>query len=210
MTALTKRITKSHSERKKELIDTAERLFLEKGYDRTTVNNIVSEINVAKGTFYHYFQSKPDILYAAVEKNISVLEEEFRTVIDREDLDTPQKLNEMLNIVFGMYKGKEEVMMFIHQESNAIPHHKFEDLAYERLVPPVVEVLARGVGEGRFDVIYPTQTAEVIFAAITHQLHRPEFASSHALRERMRVTLERFLDRILAVKDYSFKLESWH
>ncbi len=204
------RVTKSPFERKKELIDTAERLFLEKGYDRTTVNDIVEEVNVAKGTFYHYFKSKPDILYAAVEKNIAVLEEEFRAVIDRDDLDTPAKLNEMVNIVFRLYRGKEEVMMFIHQESNSVPHYKFEDLAYERLVPPVVEVVARGVGEGRFDALYPTQTAEVIFAAITHQLHRPEFASSQALRERMRATLERFLDRILAVKDYSFKLETWH
>ena len=204
------RITKSPDERKKELIDTAERLFLEKGYDRTTVNDIVDEINVAKGTFYHYFKSKADILYSAVEKNVAALEEEFRSVSARDDLDTPGKLNEMINIVFRLYKGKEEVMVFIHQESNAVPHHNFEDLAYERLVPPVVELIARGVGEGRFDVAYPTQAAEIIFAAITHQLHRPEFATSHALRERMRASLEQFLGRLLAVTDFSFRLESWH
>jgi AcrR family transcriptional regulator len=204
------RITKTPRERRRELVDTAERLFLTKGYDRTTVNDIVAEINVAKGTFYHYFQSKADILYAAVEKNVGVLEEEFRTIINRADLGTPEKLNEIINTVFRMYKGKEEVMIFIHQESNAVPHHRFEQLTYDRLVPPLVELVARGVGEGCFNVTYPTQTAEIMLAAISHQLHRPEFATSHSLRERMRITLEQFLARVLAVSDYSFSLEPWH
>ena len=204
------RVTKPPIERKKELVDTAERLFLEKGYDRTTVNDIVNEINVAKGTFYHYFKSKTEVLGAVVEKNIAVLEEEFRSIISRDDMDTPGKLNEMLNCSFRWYKGKEELMVFIHQESNAVPHYNFEEMTYDRLAPPIVEVVAKGVGEGRFDVLYPTQAAEVILAAITHQLHRPEFASSHALREKMRTTLEQFLTRFLGTNDYSFTLESWH
>ena len=204
------RITKRPQERRRELVDTAERLFLEKGYDRTSVNDIVTEINVAKGTFYHYFKSKTEILGAVVEKNIAVLEEEFRSIINRDDMDSPQKLNEMLNCSFRWYRGKEELLVFIHQESNAVPHYNFEEMTYARLAPPIVEVVAKGVGEGRFDVPYPTQTAEVILAAITHQLHRPEFATSHALRERMRSTLEQFLSRFLGAKDYSFTLESWH
>lgn len=204
------RVTKLPAERKKELVDTAERLFLEKGYDRTSVSDIVNEINVAKGTFYHYFRSKAEILGPIMEKNIAILEEEFRTIINRNDLQTPDKLNEMLNSSFRWYKGKEQLLFFIHQESNAVPHHNFEEMTYARLAPPIIELIAKGVGEGRFDVLYPTQTAEIILAAITHQLNRPEFASSHALRERMRASLEQFLSRLLAVKDYSFSLNSWH
>ena len=204
------RVTKSPKERRKELVDAAERLFLETGYDRTTVNDIVTEINVAKGTFYHYFKSKPEILGPIMEKNVAILEEEFRSIVGRDDLQTPDKLNEMLNCSFRWYKGKEQLLFFIHQESNAVPHHNFEEMTYARLAPPIIEVVAKGVGEGLFDVLYPTQTAEIILAAITHQLNRPEFASSHALRERMRTTLEVFLTRFLGAKDYSFTLESWH
>ncbi|UCD56344.1 MAG: TetR/AcrR family transcriptional regulator, partial [Candidatus Hydrogenedentota bacterium] len=134
------RITKPPLIRKKELVDTAERLFLEKGYDRTTVNDIVNEINVAKGTFYHYFKSKTEILGAVVEKNIAVLEEEFRSIISRDDMGSPEKLNEMINTSFRWYKGKEELLVFIHQESNAVPHYNFEEMTYARLAPPVVEV----------------------------------------------------------------------
>lgn len=43
-------------------MNAAERLFLEKGVDSTTINEIVEAAQVAKGTFYHYFSSKNEIL----------------------------------------------------------------------------------------------------------------------------------------------------
>lgn len=52
------RIIKEYEERRKEILETAERLFLTKGYTKTTVNDILKEIGIAKGTFYHYFKSK--------------------------------------------------------------------------------------------------------------------------------------------------------
>jgi len=65
--AAKERVTKVPEERKQELIDTAERLFLEKGYEQTTVADIVREIEVAQGTFYYYFSSKEEILEAIIE-----------------------------------------------------------------------------------------------------------------------------------------------
>lgn len=47
-----------------ELMDAAESLFLEKGFDATTVSDIVARAGVAKGTYYHYFAAKPDIYEA--------------------------------------------------------------------------------------------------------------------------------------------------
>jgi AcrR family transcriptional regulator len=72
--AAKERVTKVPEERKQELIDTAERLFLEKGYEQTTVADIVREIEVAQGTFYYYFSSKEEILEAIIEKDITALE----------------------------------------------------------------------------------------------------------------------------------------
>ncbi len=45
------RIIKEYEERRKEILETAERLFLTKGYTKTTVNDILKEIGIAKGTF---------------------------------------------------------------------------------------------------------------------------------------------------------------
>ena len=56
---------KEHDERRNEIINTAAVLFMEKGYDRCSINDILNKIGIAKGTFYHYFKSKEDVLDAA-------------------------------------------------------------------------------------------------------------------------------------------------
>ncbi|MBS3737331.1 TetR/AcrR family transcriptional regulator, partial [Candidatus Bipolaricaulota bacterium] len=48
--------------RKDELLEAAGELFLEEGYEDTSVNSIVESIGVSKGTFYYYFDSKQDVV----------------------------------------------------------------------------------------------------------------------------------------------------
>jgi AcrR family transcriptional regulator len=66
--------------KKKKIIETAWRLFYEQGYDTTTIEQIISECKVSKGTFYHYFSAKTDLFsslsdlfdeqYLAIVKNL--------------------------------------------------------------------------------------------------------------------------------------------
>ena len=60
------RIVKEHDERRNEIITTAEEFFLTKGFNKTTVNDILKRIGIAKGTFYHYFVSKEEVLDAVI------------------------------------------------------------------------------------------------------------------------------------------------
>ena len=46
------------------ILDTAERLFLEKGDDRTSVQDILDGLGLSKGGFYHYFDAKESVLQA--------------------------------------------------------------------------------------------------------------------------------------------------
>jgi len=55
------RIVKAPDVRRSELIACAQRLFYSKGYENTSVSDIVNEVGVAKGTFYYYFKSKQAI-----------------------------------------------------------------------------------------------------------------------------------------------------
>jgi AcrR family transcriptional regulator len=56
--------TKPPEERRDELMSAAQRLFLEQGVAPTTIEEIASAADVAKGTFYLYFSSKEDVLAA--------------------------------------------------------------------------------------------------------------------------------------------------
>jgi AcrR family transcriptional regulator len=63
-TALKRPRTKPAEVRREELIDAAQTLFLDKGFEATSVDEIVEAADVAKGTFYFYFKTKDDILLA--------------------------------------------------------------------------------------------------------------------------------------------------
>ena len=56
------RTVKDYDERYAEFLDVAQQLFFSQGYERTTVQEIIDTVGVAKGTFYHYFDSKQAIL----------------------------------------------------------------------------------------------------------------------------------------------------
>lgn len=57
---------KDGEERRKELLLTARKLFVQKGYDQTSINDILKIVDIAKGTFYYYFSSKEEILEAII------------------------------------------------------------------------------------------------------------------------------------------------
>lgn len=57
--------------RKQELLQIAYRLFLTKGYEETSVDEIIEEAKIAKGTFYYHFKSKEELLEALINKMIT-------------------------------------------------------------------------------------------------------------------------------------------
>jgi len=204
--AAKERVTKVPEERKQELIDTAERLFLEKGYEQTTVADIVREIEVAQGTFYYYFSSKEEILEAIIEKDITALEEDVRQIMSREDANAAIKLNAVVNSIIGISTSRREIMDYLHEESNAVMHEKMERHTIERLVPLMTRVVAEGAHAGIFDVQYPTESVEFLLASLVYFFHHPEIFADPMRREKMLSSLETILGRTLAVKDYKFVL----
>ena len=65
---LVMRVVKSAEERKNEILDVAEQLFAEKGFDNASTNDIIKRIGIARGTLYHHFKSKEEILDAIVNR----------------------------------------------------------------------------------------------------------------------------------------------
>ncbi len=57
---------KDGEERRKEILLTARTLFVQKGYDQTSINDILKIVDIAKGTFYYYFSSKEEVLEAII------------------------------------------------------------------------------------------------------------------------------------------------
>ena len=67
------RVVKKPEERKAEMVSAASRLFARQGFVRTSVAEIVTAVDVAKGLFYYYFTTKDDMVKAVVEVYCSYL-----------------------------------------------------------------------------------------------------------------------------------------
>lgn len=86
------RTVKDPEERKAELLDTAMRLFAEKGYDNVSVRSVAREAGVAPGLAYHYFDSKQRLFDAAIAHYTEECSEGMRAVLDDRGLSLDEKL----------------------------------------------------------------------------------------------------------------------
>jgi AcrR family transcriptional regulator len=77
-----------------KILSISYRLFLEKGYEQTTIQDIINELGMSKGAIYHHFKSKEEILQAISDKgNYSVTSEMFKNL---NDLNALQKLKKII------------------------------------------------------------------------------------------------------------------
>lgn len=213
------RVIKDPEERKKELVDTAERLFVTQGYEQTAISDIVKEVGVSQGTFYYYFDSKEDVLVAVLERNIAVMESDLVQIAERSDLDEAVKLNSMINSFISSSTSGKKILGYIHEEKNAALRRKLIRIRpLARISPSIADVISKGVSKGRFNVARPLETSYLLLMLIASALHM--FYHSEALREskgieqeskvdreNMRSALEDALGRVLGVSDYRFILQ---
>ena len=81
-----------------KILEAAQRLFLEKGYEHTTIQDIVDELGgLTKGAVYHHFKSKEDIICALSDK-LFAENNPFAAVKQRKDLNALQKMREAVKL----------------------------------------------------------------------------------------------------------------
>lgn len=150
--------------RKKQVIRIAQKLFIEKGFPQTSVQDILTEANISKGTFYNYFESKNDCLVAILQASYDeavLLRNELLTEHNKKDkkvfaeqvalrllINRNQNLLPLYEAVF--YSGDRELMVFIEahfKEELVWIASRFTDLYGEpiRPVAPDLAILFTGM-----------------------------------------------------------------
>ncbi|MBN1316459.1 MAG: TetR/AcrR family transcriptional regulator, partial [Anaerolineales bacterium] len=105
------RIVKKPHERRSELIACAQKFFLTKGFESTSVSDIVEEIGVAKGTFYYYFDSKQDILEAMVNDLSDLAVKEIQSIISNESIPAITKWTQAFQALNNWKLGRKGEMI---------------------------------------------------------------------------------------------------
>ena len=106
---------------KGRIVAAAWRLFYEKGYDSTTVEDIVFESETSKGSFYHYFSGKDDLL-GSLSMIFDEKYEELRDALPA-DMPAPQKLTTLTHELFTMIDNSVSIELLARLLSAQLVTH---------------------------------------------------------------------------------------
>lgn len=146
------------------ILDVAFRLFMEKGYDHTSIQDIIDHLGgLSKGAIYHHFKSKEDIMYAVMERMTAQSNEKMKDICDRMDLNGKEKLKTLfrqslnrpvMEDVFAVspsiYNNPKFLCSFLHEA--------MEESAPDYILP----IIRQGIEDGSIQTDYPEQLAQVI------------------------------------------------
>ena len=156
------RIVKAAEERKNEILDVAEELFAEKGYDNASTNDIIGKIGIARGTLYHHFSSKEEILDAIVDRMTREGIGCARSIVKDKNRSIYERLTGVLGSLRVKSRAGNEVMEQMHKPQNALLHQKMQERLINGVVPLIAQLIKEGNESGIFDTKYPNEAAEMI------------------------------------------------
>jgi TetR/AcrR family transcriptional regulator, cholesterol catabolism regulator len=212
------RVVKPKDVRQAELLDRALALFLERGYENVSLNDLLAMAGTSKGAFYHYFPSKEALVTALAQRSAAEAFEVLRPVFAQPRKNALERLNAGLAASYAVKMAMGAPQQIAAMTSLLKPENQalFRMIVtiWEDLFRPVLtEVITQGVREGVFDTFDPEGVGDMIqgFAAslqtnLVNVLNAPDERSRRAAIDDSvkRVKLHGIAtDRILGLPDGS-------
>ena len=154
--------------KKDQILDTSLQLFMKKGFDATSISDILSQLDIARGTLYYHFESKEAIMDAIIERLLNQVLEKIEKLMTNDSLSQAEKfMGFFASINLTQLTGDEEIVDYFNQPQNALFHEKSNRLLIQKLAPVLAQIISEGIEAGLFDTPYPAETAELILVGIT-------------------------------------------
>jgi len=161
---------KTGSDTKQEILQTGLRLIQEKGYDSTTIKDIINQLDISKGAFYHYFDSKEDLIEEIAinysRKALSIIKE----IAAREDLSGVEKINQVIQAVSEFKGDKQEKRQKIKSafsgDQNLKLRKKLNHKIKREAIPAFQEIIEEGQKEGSITTENSREMAELLLFLI--------------------------------------------
>jgi TetR/AcrR family transcriptional repressor of nem operon len=158
---------KEYAARRNEILDVVQRLVYTKGYEQMTIQDILDDLHISKGAFYHYFDSKGSALEALVERMV-VMEviPLLMPIVQDPHLTALEKLNRYFDTAIRWKTAKKTFMLELLRvwlaDENAIVRQKLFTMSLKQVTPLLAEIIRQGIREGVFTTSYPDQVCHVI------------------------------------------------
>ncbi len=207
------RTTKDPEERKKEILSAAEELFAEKGFEHTSVSEIVKKVGVAQGLFYYYYKSKEEILNAIADMYTRKIIKAFEEIVESDNTSI-EKIHlcvERFIDVLGLRKKKiAKLANYLHKEENSEIHHKYAVRMINQVVPVLAKIIQQGVDEGVLDTDYPEEVTGILlnWMAISHTAIKLPIEDVTAFEKKLEA-VEDVVERILGAPKGSIQFKKY-
>lgn len=149
------------------ILTVSARLFLEKGFDKTSMQDIAAAAGISKGAIYHHFQSKEDIIRAVTEKQAQAMKETMEGWV----------------VEAGALNGREKLQYILEKNIDSQEAHYLDDVMCVRMKSAefvlsfmqdcvnkdsvfVSEIIKQGIADGSLVTDYPEECAEVFLLLV--------------------------------------------
>lgn len=208
-----------HTVRRDAFLDVAQRLVETRGYEAMSVQDVLEALEVSKGAFYHYFDSKQALLEAVVERFADGAMTAMVPILNDPNLPAVKKLERVFAGIAGWKAERKELVLGIiavwSSDSNAIVREKLRRMTVRLMVPLLSTVIRQGVDEGVFRVASADETAIVLVSLMQgfqeHATHlflaRQANTIPFEIVERTFAGFTRAFERVLGVTEGSLTLQ---
>jgi len=159
-----------YAEKRNAILDVVERYIVTKGYEEMTTQDILQELQISRGAFYHYFESKQALLPALVERIGQQATQLVLPVVSNPELSAEEKLVRFFVVLDQQKRANLDVLFeFLriwYADENALFRQKLYLARIKRLSPLLSQIIAQGVAEGGFTTPYPDQAARIIISLL--------------------------------------------
>ncbi len=163
----------------KQSLKTAAKIFSNKGYHQTTMDEIARALGVAKGTIYYHFKNKEELYLAIIREGVYLLEEQMR--LDISGANTPAgKIKKLIGGMLAFIEDKKDIVFLFLKELYGTGIQR-EELAkmISGSLGLIRVVIEEGVKDGSFKKVDPEITTSSLFGMIIiSALHYISYAKS--------------------------------
>lgn len=162
------RVVKKPEERRSEIVAAACKLFLSQGYDSTTMQDVMRHLGIAKGTIYHYFASKEELLEAVIDSLVVAEMTRLQDVLENTNgtaLDRLEKLI-MSGSNHDVDYGHQDLLDHLHQAFNTSMHIRLLAKVVTNQAPLYAKLFRMGCEETVFKTDHPLECAEFLLSGV--------------------------------------------
>lgn len=152
-------------ETRDRIVDAAQRLFFSRGYESTSIAEIIKAVDIAKGTFYHHFGSKVELLDEIVVRFTREVLAAVEPIVDDPELTAVEKLRAFFVRGFAWKIADAKrfygLLRAIYADDNILFRLKVTERTISIVSPFLATMVRQGVQEGAFDTPIPDRAGEL-------------------------------------------------